>query len=296
MKTKTIQKILHSKIEEWIKTIDEPGLRLLVARDTVVTGGSIASMLLGEPVNDYDVYFTKGETARMVAEYYVRKFNLANNTEAAVKLYKDGKAALIEDFDRIKIVIKSDGVAEDSSLQIIPGAGTAQDVHEETEDAALNVEDKKYRPLFLSSNAITLSDKVQVAIRFWGSPDELHENYDFVHCMNYWQHKEKHLELRPEALECLLTRELRYVGSKYPLCSIVRLRKFIARHWTINAGQILKMCMQLNDLDLKDPKVLEDQLTGVDMAYFAEVIAKVNERDPERVDSAYLCQIIDKIF
>jgi hypothetical protein len=54
--------------------------------------------------------------------------------------------------------------------------------------------------------------------------------------------------------------------------------------------------MQLNDLDLKDPKVLEEQLTGVDMAYFAEILAKVNEKDPARVDAAYLCTIIDRMF
>jgi hypothetical protein len=229
-------------------------------------------MLLKEKVNDYDVYFKNVDTAYRVAKYYVEQFNLRNNTAARVDTEENEGSIGIS---RIKIVVPSDGVAED---KIIEGAETIADVYEETEDAALAVEDNEFRPLFLSTNAITLSDKVQVIIRFWGTPDELHSNYDFVHC------------------ECLLTRELRYVGSKYPLCSIVRLRKFIARNWTINAGQILKMCMQLNDLDLKDPKVLEEQLTGVDMAYFAEILAKVNEKDPARVDAAYLCTIIDRMF
>ena len=51
-------------------------------------------------------------------------------------------------------------------------------------------------------------------------PDQLHENYDFVHCTNYWTSWNNELVLRKEALEALLARELRYVGSKYPLCSI----------------------------------------------------------------------------
>jgi hypothetical protein len=290
MKTKTIQKILKKKINSWADTITDKDLQKMVRRDTIVTGGCIASMLLKEKVNDYDVYFKNAHTALMVAKYYVKQFNLRNNVDARVDTEENQGSIGIS---RIKIVVPSDGVAED---KIVEGVETIADVYEETEDAALAVEDNEFRPLFLSTNAITLSDKVQVIIRFWGTPDELHSNYDFVHCMNYWDHGNSELVLRQEALECLLTRELRYVGSKYPLCSIVRLRKFIARNWTINAGQILKMCMQLNDLDLKDPKVLEEQLTGVDMAYFAEILAKVNEKDPARVDAAYLCTIIDRMF
>jgi hypothetical protein len=93
-----------------------------------------------------------------------------------------------------------------------------------------------------------------------------------------------------------MSKELRYVGSKYPVCSVIRLRKFIARQWTINAGQILKMLMQINELDLTDIKVLQDQLTGVDSAYFCELIGKLKDKDPQKVNSAYLCEIIDRIF
>ena len=38
------------------------------------------------------------------------------------------------------------------------------------------------------------------------------------------------------------------------------------------------------------------QLTGVDVAYFLEVIAKLKEKDPEKVNSAYLIEIIDRMF
>ena len=127
-------------------------------------------------------------------------------------------------------------------------------------------------------------------------PDTIHENYDFVHCMNYWTSWDGELKLRPESLESLLSKELRYVGSKYPLCSIIRTRKFIQRQWTINAGQYLKMAMQLGDLDLNDVTVLEEQLTGVDAAYFNEIIRAIRDKDESRVDRAYLMELIDRIF
>jgi len=102
--------------------------------------------------------------------------------------------------------------------------------------------------------------------------------------------------LRPKALEALLARELVYVGSKYPVCSVIRLRKFIRRGWTINAGQILKMMMQISALDLTSIAVLREQLVGVDSAYFSQVLGMLNAKDKQTVDSAYLIEIIDRMF
>ena len=44
----------------------------------------------------------------------------------------------------------------------------------------------KFRPIFLSQNAITLSNKAQIVIRFYGEPDQIHSNYDFVHATCYY--------------------------------------------------------------------------------------------------------------
>jgi hypothetical protein len=54
--------------------------------------------------------------------------------------------------------------------------------------------------------------------------------------------------------------------------------------------------MQIASLDLTSISVLQDQLTGVDCAYFLEVIGKLKEKDPVKVNSAYLIEIIDRIF
>ncbi len=122
--------------------------------------------------------------------------------------------------------------------------------------------------------------------------------------LSYWTSWEGKLVLNPLSLECIMAKELRYVGSLYPLCSVIRLRKFIARGWSINAGQIIKMLWQVNQLDLANPVVLEDQLVGVDSAYFAQIITAlkakieretVDGRAPE-VDGTYLMTIVDKVF
>jgi len=313
MKAKTIKLTLRKKIDEWLDSIEDEAVRVIAANNTIVTGGAIASMLLREPVNDYDVYFRTHDAAKRVAEYYLARFAPTTTKGIPCKMYLD------DDGSRIRIIIKSAGIASENGTEkpyeyfeaseegratgyvseVMTDTGNIQDTYGQTEATVLAQEDDgkpRYRPVFMSTNAITLSQKIQLVIRFHGNPEEIHANYDYVHCTNYWTSWDNELVLRREALECLLSKELRYVGSKYPICSLIRLRKFIARGWTVNAGQILKAVMQINELDLKDIRVLEDQLTGVDAAYFCEVISKLKDKDSEKVNSAYLIEIIDRMF
>lgn len=314
MKAKTIKKVIKSKVDDWLASIEDEKVRDLASKNTIITGGCIASMLLKEPVNDFDVYFANKETAVAVAEYYVKRFNPKNKNGIPVPIYVEH-----DKDERIRIVVESAGVASEDGAElpyeyfegspdedaggayvgeVLGDSGDIEEALEETTEAALEVDDgkPKYRPVFLSTNAITLSHKVQIVLRFYGDADTIHENYDYVHCTNYWTSKDGELVLRQPALESLLAKELRYVGSKYPICSVIRLRKFIKRGWTVNAGQILKMMLQVSELNLKDHKVLQDQLTGVDAAYFVQLVSKVKEKDPEKVNSAYLVEIIDRMF
>lgn len=313
MKAKTIKAIIRKKIGDWLASIEDERLREQAAQNTIVTGGAIASMLLNEPVNDFDIYFRDKATTKAVADYYVARFKPASRKGIDCKIFVDDQA------ERIRIVVKSAGIASEDGAQkeyqyfesrpdgeaqgyvgeVMGDPGEIEDTYADTEELALNTEDDGkplYRPVFMSTNAITLSHKVQIVLRFYGDPDAIHENYDFVHCTNYYSSWDEKLVLRPDALEALLARELRYVGSKYPVCSVMRLRKFIKRGWSVNAGQVLKMCLQISALDLTDPAVLEDQLTGVDSAYFLEVMTKVKEKDPTKVNSAYLVEILDRMF
>lgn len=313
MKAKTIKKLIRAKVDAWLASIEDEAVRTLASDSTIVTGGAIASMLLKEPVNDFDIYFRTHAAALAVGQYYVARFETKNKHGIPCAITLEDNAG------RIRIVVKSAGIASEEGSakpyeyfehrpageadsyvsEVMTDPGQIEDRYDETEQKALAATDDgkpPYRPVFLSTNAITLSNKVQIILRFFGEPDAIHENYDFAHCTNYWTSWNDALVLRQEALECLLAKELRYIGSKYPVCSVIRLRKFIARGWQINAGQILKMLMQVHALNLLDPLVLQDQLTGVDSAYFAQVVHALHEKDPEKVNAAYLVEIIDRMF
>lgn len=277
---KNIKKALRAKINDWCKYIDDEKMIKIIKENVIVTGGAIVSMLLDEEVNDYDIYFKTKESCLKVAEYYCAKFNASHKSTAKVQEVEN---------ERIRIFISSKGIEEEEI--------------EETESYVEESpgEDKpKYRPIFLSTNAITLSEKIQIVIRFYGDPDKIHKNYDFVHCTCWYTYSDDTLELPARALEAIINKELHYIGSKYPLCSIIRSRKFIQRGWSINAGQYLKMALQLNELDLKNLNVFEEQLVGVDSLYFSQAIAAIKnkkEEDPDfKVDNNYLFEIINRIF
>ena len=305
MKAKNVKSVLRNKFQHLLKHVRDDNVRKVMAENTIITGGAIASMLLGEEVKDFDLYFRTRAAAALVAEHYCQEF--AKNPPPRFKQGPGVQIRVDVLEDRVRVKVQSAGIASEAPANEYqyfeltdPESGDAGEyvakVLQIDQDANANEDKPKYRPVFLSSNAITLSDSVQFITRFFGEPGEIHANYDYTHCTNYWKSWDGELVLRPDALEALLARELRYVGSKYPLCSIIRSRKFIQRGWAITAGQYLKMVMQLQELDLGDLNVLEEQLTGVDAAYFSEVIEALRERDNQRVDAAYLVELVDRIF
>lgn len=289
MNAKNISKALNTKMSDWLKNIDDDSIKKEIAENAIITGGALVSLLNGEQPNDYDVYFKTKESCEKVARYYAAVWN---------KMHPDKKRVEIQteaDTGRITAFIRSVGIAAEDNESGVED-NTDPDVEETPEDA----DKPRYRPRYFSTNAISLSDKIQLVIRFYGSVEQIHENYDFVHCTCSYDFKENKVNLPPRALEAIINKELYYTGSKYPLCSIIRSRKFITRGWTINAGQYLKMCLQLNELDLKDFDVFKDQLAGVDSTYFAmaiDAIAKRKEEDSSFApDNTYLFEVINRIF
>lgn len=322
MKRKTIKSVIKKKVNQWLDSIDDPKVKELCQKNTIVSGGCISSMLLGEKVNDFDIYFRNIQTTKKVAEYYVKKFKLRlkekKGIETPIKVVKEQD---IQNTDRIKIVVESAGVEKENNNQeyhyfesrapeeagdyVSEVFDSPEEIADITEEVEENIKDEEninndktpFRPVFLSTNAITLSNKMQLILRFYGEPKSIHQNYDFVHCMHYWDSKSDELKLNSKGLESMLSKTLIYNGSRYPVCSIFRLRKFINRGWRINAGQILKMILQISELNLSDYKVLEDQLTGVDVAYFREVLNKISLKDQnEKIDQTYLIEILDRMF
>lgn len=339
MNSKNIKKHLNAKLKDWLDSITDEGVKRIIKNNVIITGGAMVSLLTGEKVHDYDVYLRTKDACVAVAKYYIDQWNTQHPHDKQASLVveedKTDTKKVIKDKDlpfsdensmeipvtipgRVKVFIQSDGVAGEikektengrtmpvSGEQPFPPIDLEEEMTDEdkaaVEDAANDNEDKpKYRPVFLSSNAITLSDKVQVVIRFYGEVEEIHKNYDFAHCTCSWTSWDNEVQLPTKALECIINKELYYVGSKYPLCSIIRTRKYLERGYHINAGQYVKMAFQLNELDLYNIETLEDQLTGVDSGYFALMIESLQKKSDEtgeaKVDQSYVFELLNRMF
>ena len=335
MNSKNIKKHLNTKLKDWIASITDEEVQKAIKDNAIITGGAMVSLLTGEPVHDYDVYFRTKAACVTVAKYYVELWNKTHPGDkiASLKVEEDktekkkvidhpGKPYSEENSKeidvlipgRVKVFIQSEGIAGEVKSETENGRMMPEnelpfpptdDKEKTDEEVALeNDEDSeekpKYRPVFLSSNAITLSDKIQVVTRFYGEIEDIHKNYDFAHCTCSWTSWDNEVQLPPKALECIINKELYYVGSKYPLCSIIRTRKYLERGYHINAGQYVKMAFQLNELNLYDIKTLEDQLTGVDSGYFTMMIEalqmKADETGEARVDKSYVFELLNRMF
>lgn len=260
MKVKTMEKEIQSVFNKLLESITDPIVRNLVEKNTILAGGSIASMFLREDVNDFDFYFRNKETVLAVCKYYVSK----NNNATGIKIEETPTS--------VKLFISSAGIHKPKIEK-----------------------DKKFQVICFTENAISLTDKVQLVIRFIGEPADILKNYDFMHVTNYWTSWDKKIVTNKDALTCLLTKELIYQGSLFPLASILRIRKFIKRGWSITAGYVLKMTLQLSKLDLTDIKVLKEQLTGVDVSYFQDLLIKLeNVIDKEDIDADYVLNIVEE--
>ncbi len=275
MKTKTINKIISEKVGEWLASIKEEikndskkkakfgeYFSAQILPHIIVTGGCITSMLLNEEPNDFDVYIDDKEICKKIAEFY-----------------QPYGADIVESENGIQFFIQSVG----------------RKLFEKEKEKEKDKTKTSVKVLCVTDNAITLSNNIQIITRFVGDPEEVHKNFDFVHTKNYW-YKDK-LVLNPESIESILTKELKYVGSLYPVSSIFRMKKFVVRGWSITAGEMMKIAWDVSKLDLEDVEVLKEQLVGVDISYFTAVIEKLQNRDKNGIlDRTYLFNIIDEVF
>lgn len=295
MKTQTIRKKIESKLNQWLETITDRSLAHRVETSLVVSGGSICSMYLNEPVNDYDIYLQDIQVCKDLVEYYIKGFNVevmdGRQKHSYIDKYKETGGDPDRDSNWYVVALRN---LNNGQIKLTFKGDAGLRVNEDVAK-----DEGKYVPKYFSANSISLSDDIQIVLRFGGTPAEIHKTFDFVHATNYFTFKDG-LVINLEAIECILTKTLKYQGSFYPVTSVIRAKKFIKRGFNISAGEYVKMLFQISMIDLSNPDVLEEQLTGLDVAYFDILIQALRgkkESEPDfKVTPEYFNEIIDRVF
>lgn len=301
MQFKTIKKTVANKMEDWLASITDESLRKDVKANLLVSGGSICSLILGENVNDYDVYLQDRTVLMRLVEYYVQGIKDVevwdgNKKEEIIAAYRKNfsEADFNDHYSMVSCSMRN--LQPDQVKIFVPDGGM------KIQNAIENVKEgeapKKYLVTYLSPNAISLTDDVQIVIRFHGTPVEIHKSFDFIHATNYFTFKDG-VVTSIRALQSILSKQLYYQGSLYPLTSVIRAKKFIKRNWNITAGEYLKMIFQCSLLDFTNLDVLEEQLIGIDVAYFSTLVEALRTAQKNNADfklsAEYLNEIIDRI-
>ena len=188
MNSKNMAKHLSRKLKDWVQSIGDPVVAKVVKDNAIVTGGALVSLLTGEPPNDYDIYFKTFESCLVVADYYAKKWNEMYPNKPQVTINHDEDKRITAFIESVGVVLEDGEDGIDDESEPVYTDDDEPDVQE--------VDDRpKYRPRYFSTNAISLSDKIQLVIRFYGSVEEIHTNYDFVHCTCSYDFKENKVDL-----------------------------------------------------------------------------------------------------
>jgi len=325
MRLKTVNKRIGKQffpfVAEFFK--DDENLAEDVKATAFVAGGAIASLLHYRKINDLDIYFTDPDVLVRVCNYCLARIPGPKPGDV-----KNIGATVKRDGDDISIYIPSAGVEggedgrgdytffeqrpsgqADEFLDTITSGedvDTMADLYGDELAAEINAptvehltpapSDARYKVLMVTANAISISNGIQIVVRFNGKPSEVVKEFDFEHTKAYWMPKHG-LTIGKAALECLLTKELRYTGTRYPLCAMFRVRKFLHREWSITAGELLKIGFDISQLDLTNFETLKDQLVGVDTAYFSQLLSLISKDSKQgEIDRSYVVGLIDRIF
>lgn len=293
MNEKRIVQRLNIETKKWVETIQDEELKDKVRSNVVIAGGAITSLLEGETPNDYDVYIKDFDVLVELANYYAELWNKDGRHKSKVTIQVDVPEPE-GDVETSKVIcfITSEGVAGEEEEITKASAGTEANIEVEENEVA------DYRPVFFTDNAISLKGKIQLVLRFWGEPEKVISSFDYVHCTNYFDRGNQDLHISKDALMSILNKQLKYVGSQFPICSLFRMRKYMERGYTISAGEILKMAFQISNLDLTDINVLREQLIGVDTTYMIDLVDRLEQAQENNVDIdyTYVVDLIDEIF
>ena len=114
----------------------------------------------------------------------------------------------------------------------------------------VKVGEYKGRKIIVTDNAISI-DKFQIIIRWSGTPEDVVSQFDFKHNMNYF-YKDKLHTLT--SFKYLNDNKLIYNEERArDICgTIIRVKKFVERGFTITNKEMCKMLLKLNEVGFNE--------------------------------------------
>jgi len=221
--------------------------------ETFFAGGVITSHCKGEQVKDYDLFFTTVATLEQAVYYYLSPHNQARFFKLAATPDKiNPKLTRVSIQPREGAKLTTDQFIKDFNLTCKKTRSTGQTV-----------------PAYLSHNALSLNNGVQLIFRFVGEPEDVFSTFDYEHCKTFWRPSplgisEGKTYFLGRSLESLAKNELIYTSqSRFVLSAISRLNKFIKRGWGVAPSSLLAIASSAAKVDWGNKEKLREELLGI---------------------------------
>ena len=218
-------------------------------------GGCFASLLRGEKVQDYDVFFVDPEEALEFMQGFVDKASPSGLTGFGIP-----DACL---------------VGEPKSLHIRGAVW---------QNPALRTKYEKTTVLrCVSEMAVTYKIRgslYQVVFMLSGRTEEVLRSFDFEHARCGYIPGGGGFVVGPRFFESVASNELMYRAgdAKYPLGTLIRMADRVKRGWHVNDVEWVKVAFDISSLVLSDPRVMAAQLKGVDVIVLHSLVEKLKDR------------------
>lgn len=226
----TIKNTLQTDIDDILKQLVTPTLYSIIREGCYISGGAIASLRLGEKVNDYDVYCKDLVTAHTVLNHLIKVHN----------------SCLSSTCHHINVSI------DDNKFVLKRSNGES-----------IQTEKDSCSPYYITKNAVSTvvnGKKIQFIYMQYG--EKCYENFDFVHTKGVYDFNNKTLTIPTETLNAIDNKILITSSYKTPLRTYFRVLKFVSRGWKMPFVESIKLLEQIQNININDDVIYEIALEG----------------------------------
>ena len=119
----------------------------------------------------------------------------------------------------------------------------------------------------------------------FGDPKTIFSYYDFTVCMAAYQFskdgQDEGFVFGEDFFKHIGQRRLVFhTGTKFPICSMLRVMKYIKKGFFIGGMELLKMGLAIHSLKLETYADLRSQLQGIDTAFLSDLTAQMRPGEP----------------
>jgi len=137
---------------------------------------------------------------------------------------------------------------------------------------------------------------VQCIQKVHGEPHDVLELFDFTIISAAYRPADRAFILHDDFLRDLAARRLIYIPGDYPISSLWRIKKYLARGFKIPATELIRLALTIHGIKLETYEDLRAQLEGIDMLFLKTLIDSVAAKGNATCDVREAINYIDEVL